>query len=56
MLNEYRDMCLDIIKSLDSFHISHIPRDKNKEANILAQPASGSEVTKGMFMIKRKPT
>jgi hypothetical protein len=56
VLNSYRDRCLDIIKTLDTFGIYHIPRDKNQEANALAQHASGYEVTNGLFVIKEGQT
>jgi hypothetical protein len=46
---------LDIVRSLDSFCIYHIPREKNKRANTLAQRASGYEVTIGVFIVKEKP-
>jgi hypothetical protein len=55
MLNMYYDMCWDIIESLDSFHISYVPKEENREANVLAQQVSGYKVTKGMFVIKREP-
>jgi hypothetical protein len=53
VLNAYREACLDV-KAWDSFHISYIPREENKEANILAQQASGYEVTSGMFTVKER--
>jgi hypothetical protein len=56
VLNSYRDRCLDIVRSLDSFCIYHILREKNRGANTLAQCASGYEVTTGMFIVKEKPT
>jgi ribonuclease HI len=55
MLNEYCDKCLDIVKSLDGFQIKYVPREENKEANALVQQASGYEVTKGMFTIRKRP-
>jgi hypothetical protein len=51
-LNKYHDRCLDLIKLLDMFHISHIPRERNGRANTLAQQASRYEVRRGLFMIK----
>jgi ribonuclease HI len=54
-LNDYRERCLDIAKTLDNFPISHVPRTKNQGANMLAQQASGYEVTRGMFIVKGKP-
>jgi hypothetical protein len=42
------------VGSLDTFHINHIQREENESANTLAQQTSGYEITKGMFIIKRK--
>jgi ribonuclease HI len=56
VLNSYRDKCLELIKTLETFHIKYIPREKNKEANALAQQASGYEVKRGLFVIKSAPT
>jgi hypothetical protein len=53
-LNAYLDRCLDIISCFDAFVIRHIPRDSNKKANALAQQASGYNVTKKYFNM-RKP-
>ena len=53
-LNAYLDKCLDIISSFDEFIIKHIPREENGKANTLAQQASGYNVTKKYFNI-RKP-
>ena len=53
-LNAYLDRCLDIISCFDEFVIRHIPRDSNKKANALAQEASGYDVTKKYFNM-RKP-
>jgi ribonuclease HI len=55
MLNKYRDACLDIVKPIDDFCINYIPRHKNRVANTLAQQASGYKVSRGKFMVKRKP-
>ena len=55
LLNSYLDRCLDIIKSLDTFTISHISREENFRANHLAQQASGYQVTSGKFLIIEKP-
>ena len=52
--NAYLDKCLDIISYFDEFVIRHIPREDNEEANALAQQASGYNVTKKYFNI-RKP-
>jgi hypothetical protein len=54
-LNEYLERCLDIIRELDSFQISHIPREDNWRANALAQQVSGYEVKGVLFMVKEKP-
>ena len=53
-LNAYLDKCLDIISSFDEFIIKHIPREENGKSNTLAQQASGYNVTKKYFNI-RKP-
>ena len=53
-LNAYLDRCLDIISYFDEFAIRHIPRDSNQKANALAQQASGYNVTKKYFNM-RKP-
>ena len=53
-LNAYLDRCLYIISCFDEFVIRYIPRDSNKKANALAQQASGYNVTKKYFNI-RKP-
>ena len=55
LLNSYLDRCLDIIKSLDTFTINHIPREENSRANCLAQQASGYHISKGRFFIIEKP-
>ena len=54
VLNAYLDKCLDIISYFDEFMIQHIPREDNEKANTLAQQASGYNVTKKYFNI-RKP-
>ena len=53
-LNAYLDRCLDIISCFDEFVIQHIPKDSNKKVNALAQQASGYNVTKKYFNM-RKP-
>jgi ribonuclease HI len=35
-LNRYRDRCMDLIKRFEAFHIEHVHREDNKEANELA--------------------
>jgi hypothetical protein len=56
VLNAYLDECMDVIKSLDTFCIIHVPRKENGIANRLAQQASGYEVAIGMFWVKERPT
>ena len=53
-LNVYLDKCHDIISCFDEFVIRHIPREENEKANTLAQQASGYNVAKKYFNI-RKP-
>ena len=53
-LNAYLDKCLNIISCFDEFIMRHIPREDNEKANALAQQASGYNVTKKYFNI-RKP-
>ena len=53
-LNAYLDKCLDIISYFDEFVIRHILRENNEKANALTQQASGYNVTKKYFNI-RKP-
>ena len=53
-LNAYLDKCLDIVSSFDEFIIRHIPKEENWQANALAQQASGYDVVKKYFHI-RKP-
>jgi hypothetical protein len=54
-LNSYQEKCLDMVKTMDAFHIKHVPREENEEADALAQQASGREVTKGLFFVKTRP-
>jgi hypothetical protein len=56
VLNAYQEKCVEVIRGLDTFHIRHIPRKENSEANALTQQASGLEIRKGMFSIKERPT
>src|SRR3954462_12236055 len=55
LLNSYLDRCLDIIKSLDTFTISHIPREENSRANSLARQASGYHINRGKLFILERP-
>ena len=52
-LNAYLDRCLDNISCFDEFVIRHIPRDSNQKANALAQQASGYNVTKKYFNMRK---
>ena len=52
-LNAYLDKCLDIISCFNEFVIRHIPREENEKANILAQQASGYNVAKKYFSIRK---
>jgi ribonuclease HI len=36
ILNSYLDECMDIVGAMDTFSISHIPRERNGRANSLA--------------------
>jgi hypothetical protein len=53
-LNAYIDKCLDIISCSHEFVTRHIPREENGKANALAQQASGYNIVKKYFNI-RKP-
>jgi hypothetical protein len=53
-LNRYSDKCLNIIRTLETFHIRHIPGEENRKVNALAQQASGFEIKMGLFIIERK--
>jgi hypothetical protein len=55
VLNSYRNKCWEVIKTLDKFHITHIPREANRKTNLLAQQASGYNVSRGIFVIKHEP-
>ena len=52
-LNAYLDKCLNIISCFDEFVIRHIPREDNEKANALAQQASGYNVAKKYFNIRK---
>ena len=52
-LNAYLDKCLDILSSFDEFVIRHLPTEENGQANALAQQASGYNVRKGKFNIRK---
>ena len=53
VLNAYLDKFHDIISSFDEFAIKHLPREENGQANALAQQASGYDVRRGKFNIKK---
>jgi hypothetical protein len=55
-LNCYHDKCLDIIRTLEAFRISHISREENRKAIELAQQASGYEIKRGLFIVEERPT
>jgi hypothetical protein len=44
-----------VIRTLDEFCISHIPRERNRRANCLAQQASDYNVVDGIFIIEANP-
>ena len=52
-LNAYFDKCLDIIFFFDELVIKHIPRELNGKVNTLTQQASGYNVTKKYFNIRK---
>jgi hypothetical protein len=54
-INEYHELCADMIKKMDTFHIQHINRSQNKAANELAQQASGYGVNRGKFLVRKRP-
>jgi ribonuclease HI len=53
VLNSYQNKYLDIIKLFDTFSIKHVPREENSQVNWLAQQASGSVVSQGVFGLHR---
>jgi hypothetical protein len=55
-LNCYHDKCLDIIRTLEAFHISHVSREENRKANELAQQVFGSEIKRGLFIVEERLT
>lgn len=54
-LNAILDKYLDLIKGMNKLHICHVPRLENSRANDLAQQASGYNISKGRFLIIKKP-
>jgi ribonuclease HI len=55
VLNIYKDKCWEVIKTLEEFRISHVPREDNGRANFLAQQVLGYNVFSGIFIIKNSP-
>jgi hypothetical protein len=45
---------LFLVQKLDTFHISYIPREKNKAANELAQQAPGFNAKRGKFSVRQR--
>jgi ribonuclease HI len=56
VLNSYREQCMHWIRKFDTFGIQHVHRKHNEAANRLAQEASGYNVTRGKFSMKKEPT
>jgi ribonuclease HI len=55
VLNSYLDECMDIVVSMDTFSINHVPRERNGRANSLAQRALGYNIIVGLFSIEARP-
>jgi hypothetical protein len=45
-----------IVRGLNTFHIRHMPRKENSEANALVQQVLWLEIRRGMFFVKRRMT
>jgi hypothetical protein len=54
ILNACWEECWHVIRGLDDFAIAHVPREEDGEANMLAQWASGYDVTGKIFSIKEQ--
>jgi ribonuclease HI len=54
-LNQYLELCKQLIRGLDTFSIRHVGREDNKAANQLAQQASGYEVRRGKISVLEEP-
>jgi ribonuclease HI len=52
-LNQCCGMCAQLVSGLDTFHIEHVHKGCNGIANELAQHASGYEVKRGRFNIRK---
>jgi len=50
ILVSYYEKCLQLLKEFKDFHLEHIPRLHNEEANRLAQHASGYLLIVGVFL------
>ena len=50
ILVSYYEKCLQLLKEFKDFHLEHIPRLHNEEANRLAQHASGYQPILGVFL------
>jgi ribonuclease HI len=50
-LNQYLELCKQLVRGLDTFSIRHVGREDNKAANRLAQQASGYEVRRGKISV-----
>jgi len=51
ILVSYYERCLQLLKEFKDFHLEHIPRLHNEEANWLAQHASGYQSILGVFSL-----
>ena len=49
VLISYHERCLQLLKEFKDFHLEHIPRLHNEQANRLAQHASGYQPILGVF-------
>jgi hypothetical protein len=54
-VSAHMDECMDIVGAMDTFSISHIPRERNGRANLLAQQALGYDIIAGFFSIETEP-
>jgi ribonuclease HI len=54
-LNQYCELCLSLVQEFNTFHISHIPREENEVANMMAQQASGYDLRKGKLSVRESP-
>jgi ribonuclease HI len=54
-LNQYLELCKQLVRGLDTFSIRHVGREDNKAANRLAQQAFGYEVRRGKISVLEEP-